>query len=257
MRRIMMEDNERSLAPVFDKSDNGDLTKLQEFYKKEELFIERLFDFEKEKAKDVGNVLITIIREFVEKDMYPNMKYYLISLTALISKRMQRIHSHAGKSFSFNTTILSILDESLVEEKADEFLSEIVEFFDYITATKEQPKLHHQTVNEVIRYIEDHVKDDISVEGLARKFDVSTSHLSRIFREHAGVTLVEYINIKKVQESQYYLRFSNEKISDISDEFNFCNQSYYTRIFKKYTGYTPRKFKNDMKGGYFNHRLTQ
>ena len=77
-------------------------------------------------------------------------------------------------------------------------------------------------------------------------FDVSTSHLSRIFREHTGITLVEYINIRKVEESQYYLRFSDMKISDISDQFHFCNQSYFTRIFKKYTGETPRRFRNDL-----------
>ena len=37
----------------------------------------------------------------------------------------------------------------------------------------------------------------MTVEGIAKKFNVSTSHLSRIFREHAEITLVEYINYKK------------------------------------------------------------
>ena len=91
----------------------------------------------------------------------------------------------------------------------------------------------------------------MSVEGLSSMFDVSTSHLSRIFREHTGITLVEYINVRKVEESQYYLRFSEMKISDVSDKFNFCNQSYFTRIFKKYTGETPRRFRNNLAGELF------
>ena len=98
----------------------------------------------------------------------------------------------------------------------------------------------HSTVTNVINFINENVESPMTVEEIAKTFNVSTSHLSRIFREHTGTTLVEYIAIRKVEESQYYLRFSEEKISDISDRFYFCNQSYFTRIFKKYTGQTPK-----------------
>ena len=93
----------------------------------------------------------------------------------------------------------------------------------------------------------------MTVEGIAKKFNVSTSHLSRIFREHAEITLVEYINIRKVEESQYYLRFSEKKISEISNQFHFCNQSYFTRIFKKYTGETPKRFRSNLAGNTFSY----
>lgn len=227
------------------------------FYKLEEQFVDYLFYLEKEKAEKVSSVLIDTVKDFIEKKQYPNLKYYLISLMGVISRQMRKLHIPAEKAFAFNSISVDLIEEKLNEENAIDLLSELIEFLMYTIEEKKQPTLLHQTVNEVIRYIDKKVQSPMTVEGLAQKFDVSTSHLSRIFREHAGITLVEYINIKKVEESQYYLRFSKQKISDISDNFNFCNQSYYTRIFKKYTGYTPRKFRNNIQGSYIRFDIRE
>lgn len=225
------------------------------FYKKEQQFIERLFDQEKEKAYAASSDLLDVVEELVSLGRYPSLKYYMIALTSIITQKIQRIHSKTTQGFLYSTTIYALIEEKFEEETAHLFVTEMIEFFYYVVGEKAHPKLLHQTVNEVIQYIDDHIQEPISVEGLAKTFDVSTSHLSRIFREHANVTLVEYINIKKVEEAQYYLKFSKEKISDISDQFNFCNQSYFTRIFKKHTGFTPRKFKSSLEGPYFSYEL--
>lgn len=228
---------------------------IKSFYKLEEQFVDYLFYLEKEKAGKMSSVLIDTIKGFIEKKQYPNLKYYLIALMGVISRQMRKLHIPAEKAFAFNSISIDLIEEKLNDENAVDLLSELIEFLMYMIEEKKQPSLHHQTVNEVIQYIDQKVQSPMTVEGLAQRFDVSTSHLSRIFREHAGITLVEYINIKKVEESQYYLRFSKQKISDISDNFNFCNQSYYTRIFKKYTGYTPRKFRNNIQGSYIRFDL--
>ena len=61
----------------------------------------------------------------------------------------------------------------------------------------------------------------MTVEEFTKKYSISTSHLSRIFREHTGITLVEYITIRKVEESQYHFSFSEEKISGYRTNFTF------------------------------------
>ena len=144
-----------------------------------------------------------------------------------------------------------LIEEKLTKDNVVNIADEIIEFYQYMIGDKETTTSTHHTVNKVVKYIDKEIEAPMTVDGLAQMFEVSTSHLSRIFREHTGITLVEYINIKKVEESQYHLRFSEEKISDISNYFNFCNQSYYTRIFKKYTGETPRRFRNNLEDNYF------
>lgn len=233
------------------------VTAVENFYKVEEQFVDYLFYLEKTKAKKTSIALIRAVESFIEKEQYPSFKYYLITLMGVIAQQMRKLHIPAEKAFAFNSISIDLIDEKLNNENAVELLGELIEFLIYTIEEKKKPSLLHQTVNEVIQYIDEQVQSPMTVEGLAQKFDVSTSHLSRIFREHAGITLVEYINIKKVEESQYYLRFSHQKISDISNNFHFCNQSYYTRIFKKYTGFTPRKFRNNIQGDYIKFDLLE
>lgn len=232
-------------------------SEIKKFYKIEEQFVDYLFYLEKEKAKKISAVLIELVENFIEQKQYPNLKYYLIALMGTISQQMRKLHISAEKAFVFNSISIDLITEKLNDENAVSLVGELIEFLTYTIEEKKRPNLLHQTVNEVIQYIDEKVQSPMTVEGLAQKFDVSTSHLSRIFREHAGITLVEYINIKKVEESQYYLRFSHQKISDISNNFHFCNQSYYTRIFKKYTGFTPRKFRNNIEGEYIKFDLLE
>lgn len=228
---------------------------IEMLYKIENRFLDYLFDFEKEKARNEAGKLVDTIQGLVRKGYYPSLKHYFLGLVGVISEKMQKIRIPVENVFSFNATSIVLIEEKLNGENAVDVINEVIIFFIYKTKVKEQPSLLHQTVNEVIQCIDDEVLGPLSVDGLAKRFNVSTSHLSRIFREYSGITLVEYINIKKVEESQYYLRFSNQKISDISDNFHFCNQSYFTRIFKKYTGVTPRKFKKDLQGNYFHFHL--
>lgn len=258
MNQLALEPHKETVVDAtWNQACREEISNIELFYKIEERFIDYLFDFEKEKANNEAEKLIKIMKEFVGKKYYPSLKNHLIELIGTISRQMKKSRIPVEKIFSFSSTGIALIEEKLNDDNAVDVLHEIVVLFAYKTEGREHPNLFHQTVNEVIEYVDKEIRSPLSVEGLAKNFNVSTSHLSRIFREYAGITLVEYINIRKVEESQYYLRFSNEKISDISDNFHFCNQSYFTRIFKKYTGLTPRKFKNNMKGDYFKFHLEQ
>ena len=112
------------------------------------------------------------------------------------------------------------------------------------TLKKEQlaPK-YSLLVKNVISYIHEHILDDLSLGTISANFYINPSYLSSIFKKETGTALTEYINRKKVEESKYFLLHSEMTISEISALFRFCNQSYYTSLFKKYTGMTPKKFR--------------
>ncbi|WP_168157241.1 helix-turn-helix domain-containing protein [Sporosarcina ureilytica] len=257
MKHITIE--RHSLVTDDDGMENGVFERtiqIERFSKAEEQFLRNLFNLEKREAKQtIRSMIDDVIDLSSDRGSLQGLKYYFITLFGIIARQLKQSHMSVEKAFFFNTTCIKLIEEKLTEHNAIDLVDELIEFFIYTVEEKTSPELLHQTVNGVIQYIDEHIQSQMSVEGIAAMFDVSTSHLSRIFREHSGITLVEYINIKKVEESQYYLRFSNQKISDISDNFNFCNQSYYTRIFKKYTGYTPRKFRKNITGSYFKFTL--
>ena len=234
---------------------NGNYNGIDHLFVAEEKLLNHLFQLEKEEARQMIRLIIDAVSKHREKGQQEVIKYYFITLSSLIARHLEKGRLTARAAFAFNVTCCTLIDMNLKEHNFLEVADELIEFYLYVLAEKKLPTLMHNTVNRVLYYIDEDIKSPLTVEGISKKFEVSTSHLSRIFREHTGVTLIEYINIKKVEESQYYLRFSSSKIADISDQFHFCNQSYFTRIFKKYTGQTPKRFRSNLSDTYFKFAL--
>lgn len=101
----------------------------------------------------------------------------------------------------------------------------------------------HQKVHEVADYLTIHPETDESLEELARRFYVSKSYLSRIFREVTGFTVNEYRNVSRIRKSQQLLRDGKLSVTEIAAQVGFENLTYYERVFKKYTDTTPLKYR--------------
>ncbi|MEI4770736.1 helix-turn-helix transcriptional regulator [Psychrobacillus sp. FJAT-51614] len=204
-----------------------------------------MYAFELEEAKKVLREIIDLIIIRAEKLMIMYVKNYYIQLVAVMARKLQESQVPSDKVMAFNIASVNVIETKMSDAQFLQCADELVEFFVLVITERKKPSFGHQTVNKVILFINDEIETNLTVEDIAKYFNISTSHLSRIFREHTGVTLVEYLNIRKVEECQYYLRHTNKGISDISDSFHFCNQSYFTRIFKKYTGLTPKQFRDN------------
>jgi len=93
-------------------------------------------------------------------------------------------------------------------------------------------------------YIFKHLYEEISISELARYVRLSKKYLSGLFSKEVGITLSEYIQNEKIEESKCLLGSSNYSILDIATWLGFNDQSHFTRVFKKFTGTTPKKFRD-------------
>lgn len=96
-------------------------------------------------------------------------------------------------------------------------------------------------------YISNHLYQEISLSELAQFVGLSQKYLSSLFNKEVGITLSEYIQNKRIEESKHLLSSSNHSILDIATWLGFHDQSHFTRIFKKMTGTTPKKFRDNKK----------
>lgn len=101
----------------------------------------------------------------------------------------------------------------------------------------------HQKVHEVADYLLNHPETEESLEELAKRFYISKSYLSRIFREITSFTVNEYKNINRIKKSQQLLVHSTYSVTEISELLGFENVTYYERVFKKYAEMTPLKYR--------------
>ncbi len=88
-----------------------------------------------------------------------------------------------------------------------------------------------------------HFKQEKSPSFYAEKMNMSLKHLNRICKDVLNVTLTDFIYGKIILESKRLISVEGKPINEIANELGFVNYSYYTKVFKKYTGMTPQNFK--------------
>lgn len=83
----------------------------------------------------------------------------------------------------------------------------------------------------------------ISVAELAEALRVNPNYLSQLFKKEEKISLVDYINREKISYAKQRLIYSEDSYGAIAFSFGFASQSYFGKVFKKWTGMTPRQYR--------------
>lgn len=99
-------------------------------------------------------------------------------------------------------------------------------------------------VENTKKYIALHINERLSLSMVANIFSVSPNHLSQLFKKYNDCGFSEYITQTKIEESKKLLKQSNLKIYEVADQLGFENAFYFSKVFKKVTGVSPREYLN-------------
>ncbi|GGG03574.1 response regulator [Paenibacillus abyssi] len=99
-------------------------------------------------------------------------------------------------------------------------------------------------VKEAIQYIAEHYDKQIGLNDLARHVYVTPAHFSKVFKEEMGITFVKWLNQYRVAEAKKLLKTTWLKTYEIAEKVGFQDYKYFSMIFKKYTDYSPRDYRN-------------
>ncbi len=104
-------------------------------------------------------------------------------------------------------------------------------------------------VQTCLDYIDFHYSLDLSLNTLAAMCSVTGSYLSTLFKKETGVTITDYINTTRIRQSLILLNSTNLSISEIAARCGFVDANYYSRIFKKFQGKTPKHYRESVQKG--------
>lgn len=92
-------------------------------------------------------------------------------------------------------------------------------------------------------YIARNYASRITLEEVAGYVHLNASYFSSTFKRNIGMSFKEFLNLYRIEMSKKLLKNTNSSILDIAVATGFEEQSYYTKMFKKYTGTSPSKFR--------------
>lgn len=97
----------------------------------------------------------------------------------------------------------------------------------------------------VAEYVRHHLSDPVSTEKIAEKLHFSRTWLSRKFHEETGISLSDFIRIKKTEEAQRLLRYTDKSLKEISVYLGYSSQIHFQTVFKKQLGVTPMQYRRN------------
>lgn len=109
-----------------------------------------------------------------------------------------------------------------------------------------EDKGNHTRLHYVLRYINEHLTDHISMDVLCRKAYLSRNVFFRWFRQQFGVTPLEYINRERIRLAKQLLADERNSITAVSQLCGFSDVNYFVRLFKKSEGITPGAYQGCM-----------
>lgn len=97
-------------------------------------------------------------------------------------------------------------------------------------------------VKNAVDYINLNLGNELTLKSIADTIHVNASHLSRKFKIDTNMTVIDYINEKRVEEAKLYLERCNISFTEIALMVGFNDLNYFGRVFKKITSLTPSEY---------------
>lgn len=99
-------------------------------------------------------------------------------------------------------------------------------------------------IKAAVSYIRVNLINSITITKLAAILNINQTYLSKLFKKHMGDSVSTYITKLKIEKAKERLQLTDCSLATISEELNFSSQPHFQSIFKKYTGLTPKEYRN-------------
>ncbi len=90
---------------------------------------------------------------------------------------------------------------------------------------------------------ENSAKSEIDLTELAKQTGFSVAHIRDVFRQRTGKPLMHYVQERKIANAAQELLHCSDDIIEVAMRFGYSSRDVFSRVFKRYTGYTPSEFR--------------
>jgi two-component system response regulator YesN len=172
------------------------------------------------------------------------IEYYILGeIIVASSKVVEDLGGSIKEIIPFNLNKYEINDilssRDIFYQKIKALLDAVIDFRD-----SRQGGKYNAMILKAKDYIDRHYMDeDISLHTVASHVNFSQNHFSTIFSQETGGNFIEYLTKVRIEKAKELLVNSNLKSADIAYEVGFSDPHYFSFIFKKNTGISPREFR--------------
>lgn len=102
----------------------------------------------------------------------------------------------------------------------------------------------YSLLKEAQAYVDDYFRDAITLEDVAAHIGLSPQYLSKLFKQTAGQTFIDYVTQLRIHEAERLLKSTHLSHKQICFEVGYHDPNYFSRVFKKITGQSPSTYRS-------------
>jgi AraC-like DNA-binding protein len=225
-----------------------------------------------------GNILFINTNDLHQNLSVDNSKYQAIlirfSKDFLQTHNDRMVNSDFLYSFYNHTRALAMIEEE--ERKLEEICLQMIEEFehrlpDYLfcchalltqllirskrvmlmrerSSEIEHPSYLHKKISKIAGYLNSHYMESVTLGTISKIFHISPYYLSRNFKRVTGFSLVEFLNLTRINMAKALLADSSLKITEIADRVGFSSITHFGRTFKTIVGVSPKDYRKHSGG---------
>jgi len=182
-------------------------------------------------------------KAILAKDPLRSAKNSVICTSVIVARAVIRSGVAADEVFALNDAVILKIEELNDIEAVLAYEEELLVLF--VRLAGEHQKLAVSApVQKALHYIELHLHEKLSARQLAGILYLNPSYFGTLFHKQTGKKVSQYILERKLNESLYFVRQKNFKISEIAQLYGFSSESYYISLFKKHYQVSPQVYRN-------------
>jgi two-component system, response regulator YesN len=108
--------------------------------------------------------------------------------------------------------------------------------------------LEADTIHQIKQYIIEHSSEDISLDTLAKKVDLSPIYISKMFKEKLGINYIDLLTECRIEKAKKLLGHPEKSIKEITYEVGYHDPNYFSKVFKKLCNISPKEYRRTLVG---------
>lgn len=199
------------------------------------------------KAEQIIGNSTDLVLEMRVDDPIRNMKNYTVIMNTLLRKAAEQGGVHPIYIDSVSTDFAKRIERITTLSEGISLHHEMVDKYCNLVNQRSM-KNYSPLVQRVITIIDSDLTADLSLRKQAQLLNVNASYLSALFKKETGLTLTEYVSKKRVEQAAFLLRSTGQQIQTVAQNCGIYDVNYFTKIFKKITGKTPKEYRDSNRG---------
>lgn len=210
-------------------------------YEKEKVLFAKVRSGNIVEARIILNDLLALIF-FEEGGKIEVIKARGMELCSLLSRAAIEGGAPLKDMLAFNYLLFEDLNKLHTLEEVSFWMLKVLDYYTENAVNLSSTK-NTDIIKKSIIYINKHFRVSIKLDDVASHVHLNSTYFSTLFKKEIGMSFSEYVQKIRVEESKYLLTSTTNSILDIAISVGFDSQSYFCKVFKKYTELSPKKYR--------------